>query len=90
MPIQRVADLIDDNVAECAVHPLTTQCNSRLYFGSDEGAKMAVTNHSIISTVKMQGGLVCDYLGKFFVNIFNGCRDFFSLRSDPIAEATYQ
>ena len=37
---------------------------------------MAATYHSIISTVKMQGRSALDYLGKFFVNIFNGCRDF--------------
>ena len=41
-----------------------------------EGAKMAATYHSIISTVKPQGRSAWDYLGKFFVNIFNGCRDF--------------
>ena len=94
---------IDNNAAERAVRPLTTQRNNMLHFGSDEGAKMAATYHSIISTVKMQGRSAWDYLGKFFVkslikriesssleflsvktlcNIFNGCRDFFSLRPD--------
>ena len=69
--------------------------------GSDEGAEMAATYHSIIRTVKMQGRSAWEYLGKFFTkslikriesslfeflsvktlsNIFNGCRDFFSLR----------
>lgn len=81
---------IDNNAAERAVRPLTTQRNSMLHFGSDEGAKMAATYHSIISTVKMQGGSAWDYLGKFFVNIFNGCRDFFSLRPDNIGLATCQ
>ena len=37
---------------------------------------MAATYHSLISTVKLQGRSAWDYLGKFFVNIFNGCRDF--------------
>ena len=94
---------IDNNAAERAVRPLTTQRNSMLHFGSDEGAKMAATCHSIISTVKLQGRSSWDYLGKFFVkslikriesslleflsvktlsNIFNGCRDFFSMRPD--------
>lgn len=81
---------IDNNAAERAVRPLTTQRNSMLHFGSDEGAKMAATYHSIINTVKMQGGSAWDYLGKFFVNIFNGCRDFFSLRPDNIGLATCQ
>ena len=70
---------------------------------SDEGAEMAATYNSIISTVKMQGRSAWEYLGKFFTkslikriesslleflsvktlsNIFNGCRDFFSLRPD--------
>lgn len=81
---------IDNNAAERAVRPLTTQRNSMLHFGSDEGAKMAATYHSIISTVKMQGRSAWDYLGKFFVNIFNGCRDFFSLRPNNIGLATCQ
>ena len=81
---------IDNNAAERAVRPLTTQRNSMLHFGSDEGAKMAATYHSIISTVKLQGRSAWDYLGKFFVNIFNGCRDFFGLRPDNIGLATCQ
>ena len=81
---------IDNNAAERAVRPLTTQRNNMLHFGSDEGAKMAATYHSIISTVKLQGRSAWDYLGKFFVNIFNGCRDFFSLRPDNIRLAPCQ
>ena len=34
--------------------------------GSDEGAEMAATYHSIICTVKMQGRSAWEYLGKFF------------------------
>lgn len=90
------------------------------------GMEMAATYHSIISTVKMQGRSVWEYLGKFFTKslikrtelslfeflsvktlskslikriesnlfeflsvkalskIFNGCRDFFSMRPDAI------
>lgn len=33
-----------------------------LHFGSDEGAKMAATYHSIISTVKLQGRSAWNYL----------------------------
>ena len=74
--------------------------------GSDEGAEMVATYHSIISTVKMQGRSAWEYLGNFFTkslikrvesslfeflsvktlsNIFNGCRDFFSLRPDKFS-----
>ncbi len=57
---------IDNNLAESAIRPLTTQCNAMLHFGSDEGVEMAATYHSIISTVKMQGRSAWKYLGKFF------------------------
>ena len=97
---------IDNNLAERAIRPLTTQRNSMLHFGSDEGTEMAATYHSIISTVKMQGRSAWEYLGKFFTkslikriesssleflsvktlyNVFNGCRDFFSLRPDKFS-----
>ena len=81
---------IDNNLAGRAIRPLTTQRNSMLHFGSDEGAEMAATYHSIISTVKMQGRSAWEYLGKFFTKIFNGCRDFFSLRPDKIGLAICQ
>ena len=45
----------DDRLSEHAVRPLTIQRNSMLHFGSDEGARMAATYHSIISTGKRQG-----------------------------------
>ena len=81
---------IDNNLAERAIRPLTTQRNSMLHFGSDEGSEMAATYHSIISTVKMQGRSAWEYLGKFFTKIFNGCSDFFSLRPDKIGLAICQ
>ena len=81
---------IDNNLAERAIRPLTTQRNAMLHFGSDEGAEMAATYHSIISTVKMQGRSAWEYLGKFFTKIFNGCRDFFSMRPDKIGLAICQ
>ena len=81
---------IDNNIAERNIRHLTTQRNSMLHFGSDEGAEMAATYHSIISTVKMQGRSAWEYLGKFFTKIFNGCRDFVSLRPDKIGLAICQ
>ena len=75
---------IGNNLAVRAIPPLTTLRNAMLHFGSDEGVEMAATYHSIISTVKMQGRSAWEYLGKFFTKIFNGCRDFFSMRPDRI------
>lgn len=70
---------IDNNIAERSIRKLTTQRNSMLHFGSDEGVEMAATYHSVISTVKMHGKSAWEFLGKFFTNIFNGCRDYLSL-----------
>ena len=50
-----------------------------LHFGSDEGVEWqlpAITS----STVKMQGRSAWEYFGKFFTEIFNGCRDFIGLQ----------
>ena len=58
---------IDNNLAERAIRPLTTQRNSMLHFGSDEGAEMAATYHSIISTVKMQGRSAWEYFNSISV-----------------------
>ena len=39
--------------------------------GSDEGAEMAATYHSIIRTVKMQGRSAWEYLGEIFTKTLN-------------------
>ena len=70
---------IDNNIAERTIRKLTTQRNNSLHYGSDAGVEMAVAYHSIISTVKLHGMSCWRYLGEFFKNIFNGCRDFLSL-----------
>lgn len=81
---------IDNNLAERCIRKLTTQRNSMLHFGSDEGVEMAATYHSIISTVKLHGKSAWDFLGTFFTKIFNGCRDFFSLTPENIEMAICQ
>ncbi len=70
---------IDNNIAERTVRCLTTARNNSLHFGSDAGAQMAATYHSIISTVKLHGSSVWQYLGKFFLRIFEGRRDYSNL-----------
>lgn len=82
--------MLTNNLAERVIRPLTTQRNSMQHFGCDEGAEMAATYHSIISTVKMQGRSAWENFGKFFAKIFNGCRDFFSMRPDRIGLAICQ
>ena len=70
---------IDNNIAERTVRCMTTARNNSLHYGSDVGAEMAATYHSIISTVKLHGKSVWGYLGEFFQKIFEGCRDYTSL-----------
>lgn len=79
-----------DNNLERSIRKLTTQRNSMLHFGSDEGVEMAATYHSVISTVKMQGKSAWEFLGKFFTNIINGCRDYSSLSPQNISLALSQ
>lgn len=81
---------IDNNLSERSIRKLTTQRNSMLHFGSDEGVEMAATYHSVISTVKIQGRSAWEFLGKFFTNIFNGCRDYLSLSPKNIGLALCQ
>ena len=63
---------IDNNLAERTIRKLTTQRNNSLHYGSDAGAEMAVTYHSVIGTVKLHGSSVWNFIGTFFKNIFNG------------------
>ena len=42
---------------------------ARFRIVSDDGAEMAATYHSIISTVKMQGRSAWEYLGKFLLKV---------------------
>ena len=69
---------------------LTTQRNNSLHYGSDAGAEMAATYHSVIGTVKLHGSSVWNFIGTFFKNIFNGCRDYVNMVPDKITLATGQ
>ena len=55
-----------------------------------ERTDITATYHSVISTVKLHGGSVWEYIGTFFRNIFNGCRDYVNLVPGRIAMATCQ
>ena len=81
---------IDNNLAERTIRKLTTQRNNSLHYGSDAGAEMAATYHSVIGTVKLHGSSVWNFIGTFFKNIFNGCRDYVNMVPDRITLATGQ
>ena len=81
---------IDNNLAERTIRKLTTQRNNSLHYGSDAGAEMAATYHSVIGTVKIHGSSVWNFIGTFFKNIFNGCRDYVNMVPDKITLAIGQ
>ena len=81
---------IDNNLAERTIRKLTTQRNNSLHYGSDTGAEMAATYHSVIGTVKLHGSSVWNFIGTFFKNIFNGCRDYVNMVPGKITLATGQ
>ena len=81
---------IDNNLAERTIRKLTTQRNNSLHYGSDAGAEMAATYHSVIGTVKLHGGSIWNFIGTFFKNIFNGCRDYVNRIPAKITLATSQ
>ena len=62
---------IDNNLAEQTIRKLTTQRNNSLHYGSDAGAEMAATYHSVIGTVKLHSTSVWNFIETFFKNIFN-------------------
>lgn len=82
--------LIDNNLAERTIRKLTTQRNNSLHYGSDAGAEMAATYHSVIGTVKLHGSSIWNFIGTFFKNIFNGCRDYVNMVPGKITLATSQ
>lgn len=79
---------IDNNLAERTIRKLTTQRNSSLHYDSDAGVEMAATYHSVIATVKLHGSSFWNFIGTFFKNIFNGCRDYANMVPDKITLAT--
>ena len=64
--------------------------SARFKYGSDAGAGMAATYHSMIGTVKLHGSSVWNFIGTFFKKIFNGCRDYVNMVPDKITLATSQ
>ena len=67
-----------------------SQRNNSLYYGSDAGAEMAATYHSVIETVKLRGSSIWNFIGTFFKNIFSGYRDYVNMVLDKIILAIDQ
>lgn len=46
---------------------------------------MVVAYYSVIGTMKLHGSSIWKFIGSFFKNIFNGCRDYVDM---PLNEIT--
>ena len=46
---------------------------------SDDDTEITATYHSVIGTVKLHGSSAWNFIGTFFKNIFNGCRNYVNM-----------
>ena len=70
---------IDNSIAELFIRPLAGERKNSLFFGSGKMASVSAAYHTIISTCKMQGVPVLQYLKEFFKQIVIGCTDYENL-----------
>ena len=67
---------IDNSLAERCIRPLANERKNSLFFGSDKMARVSAVYHSVVSTCKLQGYSILEYLKKFFAEITAGNRDY--------------
>lgn len=75
---------IDNSLAERCIRPLANERKNSLFFGSDKMARVSAAYHSIVSTCKLQGYSILEYLKKFFAEIVAGNRDYGKLMPSSI------
>ena len=75
---------IDNSLAERCIRPLANERKNSLFFGSDKMARVSAVYHSIVSTCKLQGYSILEYLKKFFAEIVAGNRDYGKLMPSTI------
>ena len=75
---------IDNSLAERCIRPLANERKNSLFFGSDKMARISAAYHSIVSTCKLQGYSILEYLKKFFEEIVAGNRDYGKLMPSTI------
>lgn len=79
---------IDNSVAERCIRPLSGECKNSLFFGSDKMAVVSAAYHTVITTCRMLGISVLDYMKKFFKAIVMGRRDYENLPPQMIGIRT--
>lgn len=75
---------IDNSLAERCIRPLVNGRKDSLFFGSHKMARVSAVYHSIVSTCKLQGYSILEYLKKFFAEIAAGNRDYGELMPSTI------
>lgn len=75
---------IDNSLAERCIRTLANERKNSLFFGSDRMARVSAAYHSVVSTCKLQGYSILEYLKKFFAEITAGNRDYGKLMPSTI------
>ena len=75
---------IDNSLAERCIRPLANERKNSLFFGSDKMARVSAVYHSIVSTCKLQGYSILEFLKKFFTEVVAGNRDYGKLMPSTI------
>lgn len=75
---------IDNSLAERCIRPLANERKNSLFFGSDKMARVSAAYHSVVSTCRLQGYSILEYLKKFFAAIVAGNRDYGKLMPSTI------
>lgn len=75
---------IDNSLAERCIRPLANERKNSLFFGSDRMARVSAAYHSVVSTCKLQGYSILEYLKRFFAEITAGNRDYGKLMPSTI------
>jgi len=75
---------INNSLAERCIRSLANERKNSLFFGSDKMARVSAAYHSIVSTCKLQGYSILEYLKKFFAEITAGNRDYGKLMPSTI------
>lgn len=79
---------IDNSIAERFIRPLAGERKNSLFFGGSRMANVSAAYHTLLSTCRMNGLSVLEYLKKFFREVVNGRRDYENLLPMTIGLST--
>ena len=76
--------VVDNSLADRCIRHLANERKNSLFFGSNKMAHVSAAYHSVVSTCKLQGYSILEYLKKFFEAIAVGNRDYGKLMPSTI------